>query len=100
MIHDVAALNFGALSTRETLPFLDGIAVMFLRQAEFRQVGPVSCAEPSNNLGIVTCDDFTSDGTSANDERQLKAVMEFRKAYSAQALEGSNIPKVRSGSRS
>lgn len=32
---------------------------------------------------------------SANDERQLKAVMEFRKAYSAQALEGSNIPKVR-----
>lgn len=31
---------------------------------------------------------------SANDERQLKAVMEFRKAYSAQALEGSNIPKV------
>lgn len=31
---------------------------------------------------------------SANDERQLKAVMEFRKAYSAQALEGSNVPKV------
>lgn len=31
---------------------------------------------------------------SATDERQLKAVMEFRKAYSAQALEGSNIPKV------
>ena len=31
---------------------------------------------------------------STNDERQLKAVMEFRKAYSAQALEGSNIPKV------
>lgn len=34
------------------------------------------------------------DGYSTNDERQLKAVMEFRKAYSAQALEGSNIPKV------
>lgn len=31
---------------------------------------------------------------SSTDERQLKAVMEFRKAYSAQALEGSNIPKV------
>lgn len=31
---------------------------------------------------------------STADERQLKAVMEFRKAYSAQALEGSNIPKV------
>lgn len=31
--------------------------------------------------------------SGANDERQLKAVMEFRKAYSAQALEGSNIPK-------
>ena len=31
---------------------------------------------------------------STNEERQLKAVMEFRKAYSAQPLEGSNIPKV------
>ncbi|CBJ49183.1 pyridoxamine 5\'-phosphate oxidase [Ectocarpus siliculosus] len=35
----------------------------------------------------------TSGRLSNTDERQLKAVMEFRKAYSAQALEGSNIPK-------
>ncbi|CAM9253416.1 unnamed protein product [Pylaiella littoralis] len=35
----------------------------------------------------------TSGKLSTTDERQLKAVMEFRKAYSAQALEGSNIPK-------
>eukprot|EP00752_Nemacystus_decipiens_P002830 g2638.t1 len=35
----------------------------------------------------------TSGRLSTADERQLKAVMEFRKAYSAQALEGSNIPK-------
>ncbi|CAM9737632.1 unnamed protein product, partial [Ectocarpus sp. 12 AP-2014] len=35
----------------------------------------------------------TSGRLSNTDERQLKAVMEFRKAYSAQALEGANIPK-------
>lgn len=42
---------------------------------------------------------FDAHPNSANDERQLKAVMEFRKAYSAQALEGSNVPKVKQALR-
>ena len=43
---------------------------------------------------IWSCTLYTPSPDSATDERQLKAVMEFRKAYSAQSLEGSNIPKV------
>lgn len=48
----------------------------------------------SDRVALVPSSCFRCLLNSANDERQLKAVMEFRKAYSAQALEGSNIPKV------